>query len=306
MQRNTVEAMSNGFDQFPIIFTHVPRSGGTTLITILERQYRPDQQFYFYVREVRHSQRGPRRIHAAPQTKRNRLKVRQGHMSYGLHRYYYRYTYIALFRDPVERVVSYYYYIIKQPGHYLHNIVLTNRMRLEEFVTAGLSTEFDNIQTRQISGVEGVPYGKCTEKMLETAKLNLIRQYAVAGLTERFDETLILMKRHFGWSYPLYSRRNVQKNKPVKEEIPEATIKLIEQKNALDVELYRFAKKKFERLLSEQDESFHDELNKLKKYNAWVQGLRYRDAGLAFWSLYLKLNHQIRNYRSSCERYERS
>ena len=105
----------------------------------------------------------------------------------------------------------------------------------------------------------------------------------------------MLMKKHFGWSYPLYSRRNVQKNKPVKEKIPEATIKLIEQKNALDVELYRFAKKKFERLLSEQDESFHEELNKLKKYNNWVQGQRVGDAGLALWSLYLKLNRQIHN-----------
>jgi hypothetical protein len=196
-------------------------------------------------------------------------------MSYGLHRYCDRYTYIALFRDPVDRVVSYYYYIIKQPGHYLHNIVLANRMRLEEFVSAGLSTEFDNIQTRQISGIEGVPYGTCTEKMLETAKLNLIRQYAVAGLTERFDETIILMKRHFGWSYPLYVRRHVQTNRPVRDKIPESTIKLIEQTNALDVELYRFAAKKFDRLVSEQDESFQDELNKLKKYNAWLQGLSH-------------------------------
>jgi hypothetical protein len=70
-------------------------------------------------------------------------------------------------------------------------------------------------------------------------------------------------------------------------------MKLIEQTNALDVELYRFAKKKFERLLSEQDESFHKEVNKLKKYNAWLAGLihpRMGDAGLALWSLYLKLN----------------
>lgn len=291
--------MSNAFDQFPIIFTHVPRSAGTTLITILERQYRPDQQFYFYVREkFGTTNEALEEFMQLPEEKRSRLKVLQGHMSFGLHRYYDRYAYIALFRDPVERVVSYYYYIIKQPHHYLHNIVLANRMRLEEFVKAGLSTEFDNIQTRQISGIEGVPYGKCTEKMLETAKLNLVRHYAIAGLTERFDETVMLMKQHFGWNYPLYNRRNVQKNKPVKDKIPESTIKLIEQTNGLDVELYRFVKKKFERLLSEQDESFQESLQKVKKYNEWLQGLshpRLGDPGLALWGLYLKLNRQIRN-----------
>lgn len=290
---------SNGFDRFPIIFTHVPRSAGTTLITILEQQYGSDQQFYFYVREkFGTTNDAMQEFIQLPKEKRSRLKVLQGHMSYGLHEYYDRYTYIALLREPVERVVSYYYYIIKQPAHYLHNIVLGNRMRLEEFIRSGLSTEFDNLLTRQISGVQGVPYGKCTEKMLETAKLNLVRQYAVAGLTERFDETIILMKQHFGWRYPLYIKRGVQKNKPVRENLPEATIKLIEQTNALDLELYRFAKKKFERLLSEQDDSFQQELKKLRKYNEWLQRLshpRVGDAGLAVWSLYLRLNRQIRN-----------
>jgi hypothetical protein len=90
----------------------------------------------------------------------------------------------------------------------------------------------------------------------------------------------------------------VQTNRPVRDKIPESTIKLIEQTNALDVELYRFAKKKFERLVSEQDESFQEELNKLRKFNAWLQGFshpRVGSAGLALWSMYLKLNRQIRN-----------
>ena len=288
--------MSNGFDQFPIIFTHVPRSAGTTLITILEREYGSDRQFYFYVREkFGTTSDAMEEFMSLAEEKRRRLKVLQGHMSFGLHRYYDQHTYIALFREPVERTISYYYYIIKQPAHYLHSIVLGNRMGLEEFIKSGLSTEFDNILTRQISGVEGVPYGKCTAKMLETAKLNLVRQYAVAGLTERFDETVILMKQLFGWRYPLYTKRNVQNNKPVKEKIPEATIRLIEQTNALDIELYRFAKKKFVQLVAEQDGSFHDELNNLKKYNSWLQRPRVGEAGITLWSLYLSLNRQIRN-----------
>lgn len=288
--------MKNGFDEYPIIFTHVPRSAGTTLITILERQYRRDEQFYFYVREkFGNTDEAQAEFERMPEERRRRLKVVQGHMGFGLHRHFERYTYITLFREPVSRLVSYYFYILKEPGHYLHNLVIGNRMRLEEFATAGLSAELDNAATRQISGASGVPYGGCTEKMLETAKLNLVRQYAVAGLTERFDETALLLKRHFGWSYPLYTRRHVIKNKPVREQVPEGTVKVIEQANALDVALYRFAKKRFEALVAEQDESFAGELAKLKKYNGWLSRLghpRAGDLGLAAWALYVRLARQ--------------
>lgn len=284
--------MSNGFAQYPIIFTHVPRTAGTTLVSILERQYPRNEQFYFYVREkFGNTDEAVAEFARLPEEQRARLKVLQGHVGYGIHRHFERYTYVALFREPVARVVSYYYYILKQPGHYLHNIVLGNRMRLEEFVTSGLSTELDNIQTRQIAGVEGVAYGHCTEKTLETAKLNLVRQYAVAGLSERFDETVVLLQRHCGWGSPVYTRRNVIADKPAREQIPEATARLIEQRNALDVALYRFAKKQFEATLAGQDETFQEELGRLRKYNGWLQRLgahRAGNAALALWGLYLK------------------
>ena len=283
----------NGFDQYPIIFTHVPRSAGTTLNTILDREYPADEQFNFYVREkLGNTDEALAEFARLPEERRRRLKVLQGHINFGLHSRFERYTYITLFRKPVSRIVSYYFYILKQPGHYLHNIVIADQMRLEDFITSGLSTEFDNIQTRQIAGVTGVPYGRCTEKMLETAKLNLVRYYAVVGLTERFDETALLMKRHFGWHYPLYTRHHVNRHKPAGEQIPESTVRLIEQTNSLDVELYRFAKKKFDKLVAEQDDSFREELDRFKKYNAWMRRLshpRVGAVGIGAWRLYLKL-----------------
>jgi hypothetical protein len=108
----------------------------------------------------------------------------------------------------------------------------------------------------------------------------------------------MLMKRHFDWSYPLYTRRQVIKNKPLRGQISESTVRLIEQTNSLDVALYRFVKKRFEALISEQDESFHEELNKFRKYNAWLQRLshpRTGDVGLAAWGLYLKLGQRQRH-----------
>src|SRR5436853_3070408 len=116
--------MDQRFRNYPIIFTHIPRSGGTTLARILEQQYRSDEQFFFYVR-----QKGGNTDEALAEfaglldERRKKLKLLFGHTSYGIHAGYENYTYITMLRNPVERAISYYYYIITQPGHYLHDMV---------------------------------------------------------------------------------------------------------------------------------------------------------------------------------------
>jgi Sulfotransferase family len=288
--------MKYRFDRYPIIFTHIPRSGGTTLVSIMARQYRSSEQFSFYVRQkAGNIDDSVAAFSQLPEERRMRLKLLQGHVSYGIHEQYDTYAYTTLIRDPVERIVSYYYYILKRPEHYLHSIVIRDRMRLEQFVASELTSELDNAQTRQISGGPNVPYGKCSAVMLNTAKLNLIRSYDVFGITELFDESVMMMARHFGWSYPFYIKQNVIKERPLKARIPSSTIELIEQRNPLDLELYRFANSKFTELLSQQDQSFKEELEKFKRYNELMRRLDNSFGGkfdVALKYLYAKFRRQ--------------
>lgn len=281
---------------YPIIFTHVPRSAGTTLVHIMGRQYRRDEQFFFYVREKSGNiDEAMAEFKSLPEEKRKKLKLLQGHTSYGIHKFFDAYTYITLLRDPVDRIVSYYYYVLKLTGHYLHDLVVNNKMSLESFAASGLSTELDNIQTRQLSGIAGVPYGACKPAMLDTAKLNMVRQYAVCGITERFDETVMLMKEHFGWKYPFYVRLNTIKDRPLRSSLPAATVRLIEQTNALDMELYRFGVKEFEATVERRGESFRRELERFRQRNALLQRASRPSTGnlgFALWNLYLRLNRR--------------
>lgn len=49
-----------------------------------------------------------------------------------------------------------------------------------------------------MSGVEkSVPFGKVTREMLEQAKENLMCHFKVIGLTERFDESMMLLRKDF-------------------------------------------------------------------------------------------------------------
>jgi hypothetical protein len=72
---------------------------------------------------------------------------------------------------------------------------------LESRVAAGVSLGFcsDNDQTRQLAGEREIPSARTTsEEILRIAKRNLTQHFAVAGVTEQFDRSLILMKQQFG------------------------------------------------------------------------------------------------------------
>ena len=48
------------------------------------------------------------------------------------------------------------------------------------------------------------PFGEVTDEMLEQAKHNLREELVFFGLTERFDESLVLAKRRLGFRSILY------------------------------------------------------------------------------------------------------
>ncbi|MCB0197495.1 MAG: sulfotransferase family 2 domain-containing protein [Anaerolineae bacterium] len=184
-----------------------------------------------------------------------------------------------MLRNPIDRVISNYYFILEQPEHYLHKEVVSKTMDLKTFVLSGVSTEQDNGQTRRIAGVsigrlqgrKQVDHGCCTTEILESAKKNLESNFSIIGLTERFDETLFLLKKAYNWSLPLYYHRgNKTKRRPKMKEIPKDTINAIRDFNKFDLELYEWAKVLFERQL-EQFEISKQQLANFQKLNKYYQ-----------------------------------
>jgi hypothetical protein len=124
-------------------------------------------------------------------------------MRFGLHRYIRRPAeYITMLRHPVKRIVSHYEYVRRTRAHYLHRTVVDGRIPLEEYVTAGLSPELNDGQLRILCGMEDavtLPYGGVVDDMLESAKRDLRNEFAAVGITERFNESLLLFQRVLGW-----------------------------------------------------------------------------------------------------------
>ncbi len=222
-----------------IIFLHLPKAAGTTLNRLIEWEY-PLSQIYsidpvFYRRSWAHLQR-------LSKERLRRIRIFKGHMLFGLHTILPQpATYITVLRDPIDRVLSSFYFMRSYKLHPLYWRFKLGNWSLEDFV--GRSPR-DNVQCKILAGAE---YTKpCTAEIYTRAKQNLLRHFTVVGLSERFEESLALMKLRFGWKLQHYSSFNVTRARPGKIDVPRSTLNLIEEKNSFDISLYEYGAKMFE------------------------------------------------------------
>ena len=239
-----------------VVFLHVPKTGGKTLKHIMHGQYRTG------LVDIR----GDNPVVALeeftrlPEHARAEVRCLMGHVPFGVHVHLPRPTrYITILRDPVDRVVSHYYYLrnrLRGGADISRSPWLREaaELDLKTYAERGGSADLRNGQTKMIAGVAfgwGRDTGDDPPGLLETAKENLRAHIAVVGLTERFDESLMLYRSRLGWRIPVYTRQKVTRGKPRRDEIPQATLDAIAAHNQLDQELYRYGAELFEQALAD-------------------------------------------------------
>jgi hypothetical protein len=244
-----------------VAFLHIPKTAGTTLNAILASQYSPDETREIMMRGMSWLVPRPRlvpkplisfsKIWRLKSTLRYGRTVRMIHGHFDLSIKPVLPDDVRLFtflRDPVERAISHYYHYRRQTGDPIQPVAM--KSTLEEWVRDCGLVEMDNGQTRRLAGEMNLPCGRVTQELLERAKASLARNFAVVGLTERFEESLILLQRAFGWPLHRFALRNVGDDRPRRDEVSEETLKAIEDRNRHDLELYRFACELFEQAAS--------------------------------------------------------
>lgn len=221
-----------------VIFLHVPKTAGTTVNRLIEWEY-PVLQMYsvdpvLFTWSSNHLHKlSPKRLQS--------IHMFKGHMLFGLHRILPQpATYITVLRDPIDRVLSAFYFMRTYKLHPLYWKFRRENWTLEDFVNRSPRT---NVQCKIIAGAEYE--APCTEEICATAMENIERHFSVVGLSERLEESLALMKLRFGWKLESYSSFNITKARPKKRDLSQSTIDLIVEKNSYDVALYDFAAKRF-------------------------------------------------------------
>jgi hypothetical protein len=246
-------------DERCIIFLHIPKTAGQTLQTMFNWRY--DQE---HVLNLNTLDKPLREVDLIPSETRARTRVVFGHVHYGIHAYIPNpCTYMTFLRDPVSRVVSLYRYIRHDTSHPLHDEITRSKLSLEDYVIRNMDpSQLDNGHTRQIAGLQS---GEVDEKALARAKKNL-SSFLFVGLTERLDESVILLHRKLGWHLPFYVTKNVSSPK-TSVEVTDRAIGAIRERNQHDLELYDFASEQFSERVTNAGTFFHVKTTLFKKSN---------------------------------------
>jgi hypothetical protein len=252
-----------------LIFNHIPKTAGTSLKKIISEQYGEQNCFLCYgavfgnqsikdrVDELNKQlllEDAQENTAAARHTK---IKVVIGHVGYGLHELipYRSVKHITFLRDPIERVISYYFDLNRQ------GIVGTETGDQSKYIQNCIETKFlieaDNWQTRYLSGVgwqniilEGkgkrIEFGQCDSELLMLAKKNL-KQHYLFGIQDKFIESIDLISNKFDWKVSNQNiKLNIAKKHQDREKISLEAIECIRKLNYLDVQLYDYAKEIFQ------------------------------------------------------------
>ena len=253
------------------IHLHIPKTGGTTLRDIIQRQYRAKK--ILMIPKLEESENILKEISTS---RINQLKLIQGHLKYGIHNHFHRSTkYFAIIRDPINRVLSTYYYVLSQKNNPQNLSTSNNQMTIYDFVKSGVNPFLINGQTQLISGKTGNIDNPIieSEELFSLAKENIENDFLFLGITEMFDETILILKNMLGWHMPYYSIANRTKKKPSYDAVNPTIISFIKEHNQLDIKLYNFTKTSLLNRIAGENDIFQDRINKFKKINKLLSPL---------------------------------
>jgi hypothetical protein len=224
---------------YTVVFTHIPKTGGTTLDQIMKAAAAAQGKRWRRLPMTAQLSipRADRRqtlldLEQFSQDELRKYDYVTGHMPFGIHRRLPRPAlYVVLLRDPVARLLSNIRFGIDR-GKWSRDVPL------EPLFSEGKLA--DNLQTRHISGL-GESSAPCTHAAFDLALDNLRSHYAVVGLTERFDDFLKTLITLFGWPDIAYLDRQVSRTAS-DPELEARVREAAERYCGLDMELYAAAR----------------------------------------------------------------
>lgn len=193
------------------IFVHVPKTAGSSIRTLITANYAPAELLNIYG--------GYAEVFAQFEHHMGKtadFKLIQGHLPYGTHRYLGEdaANYFCFLREPVARTLSDISFAQRSQEHGFHEVFAGADMSLGQHIrAAGNIPYYRNNMTQYISGmfflqeISPVEYAQAVDNL---------KRSAFVGITEHFEESLLIMARRLGWRFIVPQLRNISSGDKVK------------------------------------------------------------------------------------------
>jgi len=107
------------------------------------------------------------------------------------------------------------------------------------------------------------------------AIINIKKKIKLVLLTERFDESILLLKKLYGLNRPYYYQYNTKITKKGLADFTNEQIEFIKSRDGFDFQLYEEVKKLFEEKLNENFKNVNNELKKYRHKNNFFGSMFY-------------------------------
>ena len=248
-----------------VAFIHIPKTGGSTLRWVLDRQY---ASFLYLIPQwfdenYREPLAAAKACQGAPQAL-GAHRCFDGSWPLG--------QAMAMVRDPVRRVISHVAHLKAEPLAWMPEIPAEMKLSLADWCERSPLALFDNNQVRYLSGAQefdGMPLTRAMDESDLELALEAVRSRVLVAPMESFDEALLDWGYRLGWDTPYYRRVNVRRG--TKPELPARDLQALESWNRLDRVLCEEVGVLFRARLAELEQvtgrSMEDQLKSFRKDN---------------------------------------
>ncbi len=228
----------------PLVFDHIPKCAGTAVYDFVSKYYSYREKYGTGVKID-----AVNKFKNSSEKKRYNYKLISGHLTYLLLDYVRQDAIVTtVFREPIDRIISHYYYAKMHKGHYLHKrAFIDNNFTVKEYCTLIKSVELNNFYIRRFSGLNEKEIKTSPKKAIAQAYDYIDKKYDIVGFQDNIPYFMDKLIEKTNLPKGSYKDKVINKslNKKSVKDLDTETINVIGNHNSLDIELYEKLRKKY-------------------------------------------------------------